>query len=326
MSGRDPRALWFVGPRRVELRTEARPTLTEGQVRVRGLASGVSQGTELLLFRGEGPRPFDPSLPDADDYPLRYGYAWVGQIVQLGPGVDQAKLGRRVFALAPHAEEHVLGVDQVRLLPESIPAERATLAANVETALTCVWDAEVAVGERVLVFGGGVVGLLTAWLLERSGASVVVVEPSETRRRAGGALLGSKARIVARAPADADADRTVEATGHPAVLDDAIAATRLEGRIVVASFYGQRRSPLALGDAFHRRRLTLRASQVSMIPPRLAPRWDHARRFALVAELLTEPRLDELFGPPTPFARAEELFERLAVDADAAPAHALVHP
>lgn len=326
LSGPDPRALWFVGPRRVELRAGAPAPLAHGRVRVRGLSSGVSQGTELLLYRGEGPRPFDPSLPDADDYPLRYGYAWVGRIVELGPGVDDAQLGRRVFALATHAEEHVLHADDVRVLPESIPAERATLAANMETAITCVWDAEVALGEQVVVFGGGVVGLLTAWLLERAGASVVVIEPSEARRRAGEALLSSASRLVARPTPAMTADLTVEATGVPGVLDDAIAATRPEGRVVVASFYGARRSPLALGDAFHRRRLTLRASQVSAIPARLAPRWSHARRFALVTKLLAEPALDSLFGAATPFERAEELFERLASGEDAPPAHALVYP
>lgn len=319
------RALWFVAPRRVELRDEALSVAGPGEVVVRGLASAVSQGTELLLYRGEGPARFDDSLALSDPrgdstYPRRYGYSWVGEIV----GGDAARTGEHVFALATHADAHVLRGADARAIPADVPATRAVLAANLETAITCAWDAEVALGDRVVVLGGGVVGALSAWLLGRSGACVTLVERSARRRAAAAALLPSSA-IVENAAPDARCDVVIEATGDPRSLDDAVAWCAMEARVIVASFYGARRAPVDLGDAFHRRRLTLRATQVSTIPPRLSARWTAARRWDLVTELLREPGLDSLVAAPIPFDRASDLYATLDRDDDLPPAHVFVY-
>ena len=324
------RALWFVGPRQVELRDEPLRTPGPHEVVVRGIASGVSQGTEMLLYKGEGPEVFDPSLdapaPDGAakaTYPRRYGYAWVGEVVARG---SEARLGEgtRVFALAPHGDAHVLDSAAVRALPEDFSATRAVLAANLETAVTCAWDANPSLGDDAVVLGGGVVGILTAWLLARAGATVTLIERSEKRRAAARALARS-AMIESDAVPDGTADVVVEATGDPRMLDAAVAWTRPEGRIVVASFYGKRRAPIDLGDAFHRRRLELRASQVSSIPPRLRERWTPARRWLFVLSLLHERTLDALIAPPTPFENAADLYASLATDADVPPAHVFVY-
>src|SRR4051812_14837318 len=168
------RELWFTGPGSVEVRSrEGRGALSSGQVRVRALASGISQGTELLLYKGEGPTPFDPSLdaPGAPTFPRRYGYAWVGEVTESQSPTHP--LGARVFALSPHAEEHCLNASQVRLLPQDVPPGRCVLSANLETAVNVVWDAEIALGDDVLVIGGGVVGLLVGQLAKQSGARSV---------------------------------------------------------------------------------------------------------------------------------------------------------
>lgn len=299
---------------------------------MRALASGVSQGTEMLLYRGEGPGDFDPSLaPIAAAeraapepmYPRRYGYAWVGEVIARGADVKLAE-GTRVFALAPHGDVHVLDVASVRPLPEDFSARRAVLAANLETAVTCTWDANVGLGDDVVVLGGGVVGILTAWLLGRSGASVSLIEPSP-KRRAAARALAPDAMIEATAEPDAAADVVIEATGHPGMLDAAVAWARPEGRIVVASFYGARRAAVDLGDAFHRRRLELRASQVSSIPPRLRGRWSPARRWLLVLSLLRERSLDALIAPPVAFADAAALYAALDTESDVPPAHVFVY-
>lgn len=310
------RELWFTGPRAIELRNggELRAPL-EGEIVARGVVSGISQGTELLLFRGEGPTPFDPSLdpPDAPTYPRRYGYAWVGEVVSAGAGVD-LRAGDRVFALAPHGEVHVLASSAVRRLPHSVPSERAVLAANLETAITCVWDAGVGLGDEVVVLGGGVVGLLVVALASRAGGRVRLVEPSPRRREVGIALGAGSAAGPDEDRPRGDADVVIGATGHPAEIDRAIAHAGREARITLASFYGARTHPVTLGAAFHRKRLKLHSSQVSAIPPDRAPRWDAARRFELVRSLLEDPRLDRLLDPPVPFEDAATLYADLDRD------------
>ena len=330
------RALWFVLPRKVEIREEKLRAPGPREVLVRGLASGVSQGTEMLLYRGEGPAVFDASVgvrtetrsgtgtgTGTGTYPCRYGYAWVGEVIAKGVEVALPE-GQRVFALATHGDAHVLDAGAVRALPEDFSATRAVLAANLETAVTCVWDAQVGLGDDAVVLGGGVVGILTGWLLARSGASVMLVEPSAKRREAARALVPS-AMVVADEPPDGSADVVVEATGDPRMLDAAVAWARPEARIVVASFYGTRRAPIDLGDAFHRRRLELRASQVSSIPPRMRERWSPSRRWLFVLSLLSERALDALLAPPVAFERAGELYASLDTDADVPPAHVFVY-
>jgi 2-desacetyl-2-hydroxyethyl bacteriochlorophyllide A dehydrogenase len=315
------RELWFTGPRCVELRQGAPlPAPAAGEVVARALHSGISQGTELLLYRGEGPRAFDPSLdaPGVEIYPRRYGYAWIGEIVE--SATAELTSGQRLFALRPHGDVHVLRADQLRLLPKTIPSPRATLAANLETALTVVWDAGISLGDDVVVLGGGVVGLLAGMLAKRAGAARVrLVEPSP-RRRACALGLGIDAAL---APAEdapgGDADVVIEATGDPASLDRAIRHAGHEAIIAVASFYGERRSPISLGTLFHRRRLQLKASQVSHLPPHKTARWDLTRRFAKVLEFLEDARLDALLDPPVAFADAPATFARL----DAEPGLAL---
>jgi 2-desacetyl-2-hydroxyethyl bacteriochlorophyllide A dehydrogenase len=310
------RELWFTGPRQVEVREgEPLPQLALGEAKVRALHSGISQGTELLLYRGEGPRVFDPSLdmPGAPVYPRRYGYSWVGEIVE--SRCQGARMGQRVFALRPHGDVHVLRAEAMRRIPSAIPSARATLAANLETALTVVWDAGVDIGDRVAVLGGGMVGLLVAMLARVAGAKqVMVVEPSPRRRQAALALGAQDVCHPGEDLPTGEFDVVIEATGDPACLDRAIAHAGREATIVVASFYGERCSPVALGVEFHRRRLQLKASQVSRIPSHKTARWDPDRRFALVADYLRDARLDALVEMPVPFAEAPALFARLDAD------------
>jgi 2-desacetyl-2-hydroxyethyl bacteriochlorophyllide A dehydrogenase len=305
------RELWFTGPRAIEMREGPIPEPTSRQVLARALASGVSQGTELLLYRGEGPTPFDPSVdaPGAPTYPRRYGYAWVGEIVG-GASAPGVALGARVFALAPHGDFHAIDLAEARPIDPAIPPRRAVLAASLETAITCVWDAAVQLGDSVVVLGGGVVGLLVARLAASAGGRVRLIEPSPRRRRAAQAL-----GIDATSPEDdvprADADVVVEATGNPELLDRAIAHAAREAVVVVASFYGSRTAPVPLGSDFHRRRIRLQSSQVSSMPPSRAARWTVARRFDLVRSLLLDPSLDALVAEAHPFADAARVYARL---------------
>jgi NADPH:quinone reductase-like Zn-dependent oxidoreductase len=323
------RELWFTGPRTVEVRAGAVPPIGAGQVLARAIVSGVSQGTELLLYRGDGTTPFDPSLDVARDdragrafaptYPRRYGYAWVGEVIDRARDIDGVAVGARVFALAPHGDVCAMDVADARPLDGGIPSMRAVLAANMETAVNCIWDSEASIGDEVVVIGGGIVGLLIAWLATSLEGRVRLVEPSLRRRDAARALGVTAAVAPDEDRPNADADVVFEATGDPTVLDRAIAHAACEATVVVASLYGSRIAPVSLGSDFHRRRLTIRSSQVSRIPAARAARWTVARRFDLVRALLANDCLDALIDAAVPFEAAPDAYARI----DAAPGEAM---
>lgn len=299
--------LWFVGPHRVELREQSDPPVPPGHLRAIGLFSAVSHGTEGILFSGTGPAAFDPSLdePGQATYPRRYGYAWVGRVVTRGD-----YCGALVFALAAHAEAHVLPLERMRLLPPALPPARATLAAAMETALTAVWDAGLRFGETLLVIGAGTIGVLIARIARASGVNVTVVEARSERHDAVRRLAGVSA-FSSAGELTAEYDVVIEATGDPDQVNVAIARCRFEGRVVVASFYGNKAGTIALGDRFHRRRLSLVSSQVSTIPLPLRGRFDFDRRFEVVCSLLADDELDALTESVVPFSTAPDVYAQI---------------
>ena len=315
-------ALVFAAPRRVEIVDEAALVPLAGQVLVRTRVSAMSAGTELLGYRGELPagRPLDESLPAFGGarfaYPARYGYAAVGDVAAVGEGVPAVWQGRRVFAFQPHASAFVAPVADVLEVPAGLDAERAAMFASMETAVNLVLDAAPRLGERVAVLGQGVVGLLATALLARFPLGALVVVDAHATRARRGLALGATAAVGdaadARAALGAEgADVTLELTGNPAALDAAIALTGREGRVVVGSFYGDKRATVDLGAHFHRGRLTLASSQVSRLPPALAGRWDRARRRDVAWDALA--RLDAAARVTHRFAlgRAAEAYARL---------------
>lgn len=282
-------------------------------VLVRSIASGVSQGTELLLFKGEGAQPFDPSLSQGGQftYPCRYGYSCVGEVIGCASDVASVAAGSRIFALAPHGDVHLLHSNQVRAIGLTVPATRAVLAANMETAINCVWDSGVSIGDRVVILGAGTVGLLVAWLSSKIGAEVQIIEPSEKRRAVAVELGVTSVSQPEGTPLAGAADIVIEASGNPAALDSAIALAGREALIVVVSNYGRRTASVDLGSHFHRRRLTIKSSQVSTIPADRATRWSLDRRFELVKRLLLDQQLDHLVDNVIDFNRAPETYEQL---------------
>jgi 2-desacetyl-2-hydroxyethyl bacteriochlorophyllide A dehydrogenase len=290
------RALIFAGPRAVEVVEEDCPAPGPGEVQVRSRLSAVSAGTELLAYQGQLPAgmSLDETLPALTEattqFPLRYGYASMGEVVDVGAEVDPTWRGRRVFAFVPHASHFCARANDVFVVPADVPDALAPLLASAETAVNLVLDGQPLLDERALVVGQGSVGLLvTAQLARFPLAALVALEPRPGRR----ALAQS---LGARAVADlaaarsaigaAGADVSFEVSGNPAALDAAIGLTGREGRVVIGSFYGQKRAPVDLGGHFHRGRLRLVSSQVSHIGPALAARWDRQRRMQSAWRLL----------------------------------------
>lgn len=292
------RAFWAVAPGQGELRSEPLAAPADGQVLVRTLASGISRGTESLVFHGRVPesehaRMRCPMMDGAFPFPVKYGYSAVG-LVQSGP-----LAGRRVFVLAPHQEWFLAPAAMLHTLPDALPTNRAVLAANMETALNILWDAAPLAGERAMVVGAGIVGLLTAFLLARLPALELTVIDRDPGRRAAAAALGLP--FATPEEAKAGQELIVHASGNPAGLAFALDRAAPEARILEASWYGEAPSTLPLGGAFHSQRLSIIGTQVGQIGGAMRGRRSYAQRLAAAIALLDDPRLDALLDGPTRF-------------------------
>ena len=299
------RSFWVVRPGQGEIREETLTPAGPGELAVRTLFSGVSRGTETLVFTGRVPESQHavmrcPFQAGGFPGPVKYGYCAVGVLED----------GRTVFCLHPHQDRFVVPSDAVRFLPEGVPPERAVLAANMETALNAIWDSGIAPGDRVAVVGLGVVGLLIAYLAARiSGVDLVGIDPNPAREDIAGALGVPYLRA---GPDGYDADVVVHASGTPAGLTAALALAGVEATVLEASWHGSTPVPLPLGEAFHSRRLVLRSTQVGMVAPSHRPRWDYGRRMDKALSLLCDPALDILIDGETAFGELPETMAALA--------------
>jgi 2-desacetyl-2-hydroxyethyl bacteriochlorophyllide A dehydrogenase len=276
----------------------------------------------MLVYRGEVPKdlPLDlPTLAGSYGFPIKYGYALAGRLLDVGPDVESFSPGDPVFVHHPHQDVFIVPAETPVRLPDDLDPLLGVFAANLETALNVVHDTPLRLGETALVFGQGVIGQLVTRLLTLSGARVLAVEPLRERRGlalAGGAHaafepgedLGVR---IGEATAGRGADVVVEASGSGAALQAAIESVADEGTVVVASWYGTKPVSLALGEHFHRGRVRLRSSQVGRLTPELCARWDRARRMETVIGLLNRLRLEELVSHRIPFERAPEAYRLL---------------
>jgi NADPH:quinone reductase-like Zn-dependent oxidoreductase len=313
VSDRSSQALWYVGAGCAELRPESVAEPSPAEVRVRALFGAISRGTERLVFNGRVPasqyqRMRAPHMAGAFPYPAKYGYATVGRVEQGPPELQ----GRIVFALHPHQSVFTVAADSVVPVPEQVPAARAVLAANMETALNAVWDGAPGPADRIAVVGGGVVGLLVARLCARlPGSEVTVVDVAASR---GGVARALGAGFAAPAAAAPECDLVFHASGTGAGLATALRIAGEEATVVELSWYGAAEVAVPLGEAFHSRRLRLIASQVGQVAPSHRARWSRARRLAAALALLADPVLDGLLAPAVPF---EDLPKRLPEILDA---------
>jgi threonine dehydrogenase-like Zn-dependent dehydrogenase len=288
------RAFWTIGPMRGELREELLAEPGEADVLVRTLASGVSRGTEALVFGGRvPPGQYDamraPLMAGTFPFPVKYGYSAVGETPD----------GGRVFVLHPHQDRFVAPRAMCVAVPDDIPTRRAVLAANMETALNVCWDAAPLAGERVLVIGAGVVGLLAASLLARVPAAEVTVVDINPARAELAAAFGCAFSLPRHAPGDQEL--IVHASASESGLRLALDRAAFEGRIVEASWYGDTEPAVPLGGSFHARRLRLISSQVGSIAPAMRGRRAFAQRLATALALLRDPAYDALVQGTTPF-------------------------
>ncbi len=321
-------SLYFTGPSEAAIRPTS-VEMADDEVLVETQVSGISTGTELLIYRGDAPTdlPADETLEALSgdlSFPVRYGYAAVGEVVDAGPAVDDEWIGRTVFGFTPHETRFALPPEQLLVVPDAVDPEAMATFPSVETATSLVLDGRPRVGEEVVVFGAGVVGLCTIGVLSSFPLRrLVAVEPIASRRE----RARDMGADVAVAPGDLDgvldagtdrdgADLVYELSGRPATLDDAVAAVGYDGRVVVGSWYGDKPATLDLGSTFHRDRISIESSQVSTLAPETRGRWDKERRADTAVERLRDVDAASLVTHRVPFSDAPEAYRLLDERAD----------
>ncbi|WP_304454847.1 dehydrogenase [Nocardiopsis sp. YSL2] len=319
------RGFWVSAPGAGEIRTVDLPEPGAGEVRVRTLYSGVSRGTETLVFQGRVPERLDrvmraPFQEGSFPGPCKYGYLNVG-VVEEGP---ESMVGRTVFTLYPHQTRFVLPVSALRLVPEGVPPARAVLAGTVETAVNALWDSTPRLGDRATVVGAGMVGCCVARLLARvPGTRVELVDVDPARAR-----VAERLGVGFAPPEEAAHDRDLvfhtSATEEGLALALRVAAT--DGEVVELSWYGDRPVSVPLGEDFHSRRITLRSSQVGGIALARRGRRDYGDRLDLALELLADPAFDALLTGESAFDDLPSVMPRLADGSLPALCHRIVYP
>jgi NADPH:quinone reductase-like Zn-dependent oxidoreductase len=321
-------SLYFTAPRQVALDFEPLPSPSFGQMLVKSLISAISPGTELLIYRGLAPADLAKdetitALTGDFAFPLKYGYAAVGQVIEVGRGVAPGWEGKLVFAFHPHESHFLATPDELLVLPAGMTPEAAVFFPNMETAVTFLLDGQPLMGEQVAIFGQGIVGLLLTSQLSRWPLSSLVTLDLYSRRRLLSQDLGAHVSLDPSASEAMPhllshlqgngpypgADLSYEVSGNPAALDQAISATGFSGRVVIGSWYGLKRSDLNLGGRFHRSRVRLIGSQVSSIAPELTGRWNKARRYHTTWQMLEQVQPARFITHRFPLAQAAQAYE-----------------
>jgi 2-desacetyl-2-hydroxyethyl bacteriochlorophyllide A dehydrogenase len=325
-------SLLFTGPEEVMLCEEKIQPPGKGEVLVRTLMSAISPGTEMLIYRGQVPKDMavDESISAlsaaAFQFPLKYGYACVGEVLECGEEVDGGWQGKRVFSFHPHESVFTASLAEIMEIPGDITLENALFLPNMETAVNFLMDGHPMIGEAVAVFGLGVVGLLTTALLADAPLSALVTFDRFSRRREEAAALGvtgcldpeeegviEKALEMLQPSGYAPgADLAFELSGSPLALNQAITVTGFDGRIVIGSWYGQKVAELNLGGRFHRSRIHMMSSQVSTLRPELSGRWTKGRRMAVAWDGLRRVQPAHWITHRFPFEQASEAYRLLA--------------
>ncbi|WP_435157661.1 zinc-dependent alcohol dehydrogenase [Haladaptatus sp. DFWS20] len=288
--------VYFTGARELDVRAEAVSEPEPNEVLVRAEVSAISPGTELLVYRGEAPKELAAdatidALSGTLDFPLKYGYATAGTVTAIGENVSDDWMGESVFAFYPHASHFLASTTDLIRIPDGVASADAVFLPTVETAVNFALDGAPRIGEQVVVFGQGLVGLLTTGLLADYPLADLVTLDCYSERREHSREMGADCCLdathdtreaieaaLSRAETPSGADLTYELSGNPSALDDAVAVTGYDGRVLVGSWYGEKRAELNLGGSFHRSRIDIESTQVSTLAPELRGRWDSDRR------------------------------------------------
>lgn len=322
--------LWFNGAREVEVRTQDLAAPKAGELLVKTFYSAISAGTEMLVYRGQLPAEMKldatvEAMQQQSGYPLQYGYACVGQVIDTGMDVDASWLGKRVFAFQPHGSYFCVAAEHVIPVPDDIDAQAAVFLANMETAVNLVQDGKPAIGEHVVILGQGIVGLLLSSLLAEYPLAQLYALDTYSQRRTCALLQGvdqvcnpgsfmevsALKQQLTRQQNFQGADLIYEVSGIPETLNLAIELSGYNSRIVIGSWYGNKSAIVALGGEAHRNRLDISTSQVSTIAPEHSGRWDKSRRFDLCWDMIRKVCPQQLITHRSKLEDAGTLYKQL---------------
>jgi len=321
-------SLIFTALKTIAIVKETLPTLQAKEVLVKAEVSAISAGTELLVYRGEAPAelPADETIASLRNgtlrFPLKYGYAVVGRVNNIGVSVDPSWLGRRVFGFHPHESHFIAQINELHPVPENMSAECAVFLPSMETAVSMLMDGRTTIGEQVVIFGQGTVGLLTTALLAHLPLATLVTVDAHELRRDWSIKLGAQfsldsnepklkdklLTILHKEPGCPGTDLAIELSGRPEALEQAIGVTGPNGRVLIGSWYGQRRVNLDLGGEFHRSGIKIISSQVSRLAPQWSGRWTKARRLQVAWEMLEQLQPTTLITHRIPLAEATSAY------------------
>ena len=319
-------SLNFEGPRQVVVRQEEIPALLPGEVLVKSILSAISPGTETLIYRDQAPKGLAAdstiaALEGEFNYPFKYGYSVVGEVIEASPEVEPDWLGRRVFAFNPHESHFSAQTKSLQRIPDSIPLEDAVFLPNMETAINFVMDGKPIIGERVAIFGQGTVGLLTKSLLSEFPLEELITFDNFDLRRSASLTAGANQSFHPQTLVDTiqrwskntapGADLLYELSGSSKALNQAIRLAGFESRIIIGSWYGEKKSLIELGQEFHRNRIQLISSQVSTIAAEFGGRWDKTRRFDLAWKKIKTIRPSKFITHRFPLERAAVAYHLL---------------
>jgi 2-desacetyl-2-hydroxyethyl bacteriochlorophyllide A dehydrogenase len=321
------RSVYFTRPYEVTVAEEPLLSPAEDQVLIRTICSAISPGTEMLVYRGQWPDhiPIDESIPSLAGkfhYPLKYGYATVGRVVEIGGKVPSTWNNRLIFSFHPHESHFLASPNELIPVPENLTPEQAAFLPNMETAVSFLMDGGPIIGDQVVVLGQGVVGLLTTSLLARMPLTRLLTVDGFAARREQSLNLGAHAVFdpkdpdvaaklreeLAQSETSGRSDLTYELSGNPAALDLALEVTGFSGRIVIGSWYGGKKASVDLGGFFHRGRLRISSSQVSRIAPELTGLWTKDRRLKLALRMLGEIGPERLITHRIPVEEASSAY------------------
>ena len=322
------RQLWFTAPGKIEIRQQELGALAPDEVLVRTKVSGISAGTEMLVYRGQLPQDMalDVSINAFKDldasYPLPYGYACVGHIQETGSALDKWLEGKKVFAFQPHASHFVSKLDQLIFLSDEVSQEAGTFLANMETAVNFLIDGAVQPDEKIAIIGMGVVGqLLNTVLNQLPVKEIKAIDTIKSRRD----LAANEMLTVSAGSDDKELldsgnafDLVFEISGNPEALNLAIQLSNFAGRIIVGSWYGNKAARINLGGAFHRNRLKIISSQVSTISPEHTLEWTKEKRLQKAMNLIAELNVEKYITHRFPLSQAEKAYQLLDKDAEKA--------